>query len=164
MNVFVLLNTKEDILKNEGNRAVLDHSILFPTIEVNGAQKTAWLQTFFRISSLCSAERTHSYRFGTIWGWVNGDIIFIVGWAMPLSRVLAPGRWYNDRTNLQTHFRKCKTVVVQWERMLICKLNISDKVFKHMKRAGNRTERKSLAIQTVAVDLLVEEVSKREQV
>ncbi len=29
MNVFVLLNTKEDILKNVGNRAVLDHSIFF---------------------------------------------------------------------------------------------------------------------------------------
>ncbi len=26
MNVFVLLNTKEDILKNVGNRAVMDHS------------------------------------------------------------------------------------------------------------------------------------------
>ncbi len=29
MNVFVVLNTKEDILKNVGNRAVLDHSIFF---------------------------------------------------------------------------------------------------------------------------------------
>ncbi len=37
MNVFVLLNTKEDILKNEGNRAVLDHSIFSPPMEVNGA-------------------------------------------------------------------------------------------------------------------------------
>ncbi len=30
--------------------------------------KTAWLQTFFRISS---AEQSHSYRFGTTWGRVN---------------------------------------------------------------------------------------------
>ncbi len=37
MNVFVLLNTKEDSLKNVGNRAVLDHSIFFTTMEVNGA-------------------------------------------------------------------------------------------------------------------------------
>ncbi len=29
MNVFVLLNTKEDILKNEGKRAILNHSIFF---------------------------------------------------------------------------------------------------------------------------------------
>ncbi len=34
MNVFVL-NTKEDILKNEGNRAVF-----LPTMEVNGAQNS----------------------------------------------------------------------------------------------------------------------------
>ncbi len=40
MNVFVLLNTKEDILKNVGNRAVLGHQYFyFPTMEVNEAQK-----------------------------------------------------------------------------------------------------------------------------
>ncbi len=39
MNVFVLLNTKEDILKNVGNRAVLGHSIFSTTMEVNGAPK-----------------------------------------------------------------------------------------------------------------------------
>ncbi len=42
MNVFVLLNTKEDILKNVGNRAfgTIDfHGIFFPTMEVNGAPK-----------------------------------------------------------------------------------------------------------------------------
>ncbi len=54
MNVFVLLNTEEDILKNVGNRAVLGtidfHSIFFPTIEVNGAQNslvTNFLQNIF---------------------------------------------------------------------------------------------------------------------
>ncbi len=65
MNVFVLLNTKEDILKNEGNRAVLGHSIFFNTMEVNGAPK----QPDYKLSSeylpLCSAEQTHSYRFGS---------------------------------------------------------------------------------------------------
>ncbi len=64
MNVFVLLNTKEDILKNEGIRAVLDHSIFSPTMEVNGVPK----QPDYKLSSeylpLCS-EQTHSYRFGT---------------------------------------------------------------------------------------------------
>ncbi len=59
MNVFVL-NTKEDILKNEGNRA--EH--FSPTIKVNGAPK----QPDYKLSSeylpLCS-EQTHSYRFGT---------------------------------------------------------------------------------------------------
>ncbi len=35
---------------------------------------------------LCSAEQRHSYRFGTTWGWVNDDRIFIFGWTIPLSR------------------------------------------------------------------------------
>ncbi len=64
MNVFVL-NTKGDVLKNEGNRAVLDHSV-FPTIEVNGAPK----QTGYTLSPeylpLCLAVQRHSYRFGII--------------------------------------------------------------------------------------------------
>ncbi len=34
---------------------------------------------------LCSAEQTHSYRFGNTWGWVNYDRIFIFGWTIPLS-------------------------------------------------------------------------------
>ncbi len=34
---------------------------------------------------LCSAEQRHSYRFGTTWGWVNDDRIFIFGWTIPLS-------------------------------------------------------------------------------
>ncbi len=40
MNVSVLLNTKEDILKKVGNRAVLDHSNCI-LLEVNGAQNRA---------------------------------------------------------------------------------------------------------------------------
>ncbi len=43
MNVFVLLNTKEDILKNvetEQFWGTIDfHSIFFPNMEVNGAPK-----------------------------------------------------------------------------------------------------------------------------
>ncbi len=33
---------------------------------------------------LCS-EQTHSYRFGSIWRWVNDDRIFIFGWTIPLT-------------------------------------------------------------------------------
>ncbi len=61
MNVFVLLNTKEDILKNG---KLLDHSVFSPTMEVNGVPK----QPDYKLSSeylpLCS-EQTHSYRFGS---------------------------------------------------------------------------------------------------
>ncbi len=61
---------------------------LFPPMEVNGAPK----QPDYKLSSeylpLCS-EQTHSYRFGTTWGWVNDDRIFIFGWTVPLSPRLA---------------------------------------------------------------------------
>ncbi len=46
--------------------------------------KTAWLQTFFKIP-LCSAEQRNSYMFGTTWGWINYDTIFIFGWTFPLK-------------------------------------------------------------------------------
>ncbi len=56
-----------------------------PTIEVNDTSK----QPDYKLSSeylpLCS-EQTHSYRFGSTWGWVN-DRIFIFGWTIPLSPV-----------------------------------------------------------------------------
>ncbi len=53
MPVFVLLNTKEDILKNEGNRAVF-----FSYYWSQWCPKTAWLQTFFRISSFVFRTNT----------------------------------------------------------------------------------------------------------
>ncbi len=69
MNVFVLLNTKEDILKNVGRRIVLGtidfHSIFFPTMEVNGAPKQPDYKLSSEYLSLCSVEQRHSCRFGT---------------------------------------------------------------------------------------------------
>ncbi len=80
MNVFVLLNTKEDILKNEGNGAVLVNQCFF---SYYGSQWCPWLQTFFKISSF-SVQNKHKYRFGNTWGWVNDDRIFIFVWTVPL--------------------------------------------------------------------------------
>ncbi len=89
MNVFVLLNTKEDILKEFGETeqfwGTIDfHCILFPTMEVNGAPKQPGYKLSSKYLPLCSAEQRHSYRFGTTWGWVNDDTIFIFGWTIPL--------------------------------------------------------------------------------
>ncbi len=61
------------------------HSRKINIMEVNGAPELC-----FPLSSeylpLCLAKQRHSYRFGTIWGWVNDDNIFIFGWTIPLSR------------------------------------------------------------------------------
>ncbi len=88
MNVFVLLNTKEDILRDVGHRAVLgtiDFIVFSFPIEVNGVPE----QPDYTLSSeylpLCSAEQTHSYRFGNTWGWVNNDRIVMFEWTIPLK-------------------------------------------------------------------------------
>ncbi len=60
------------------------HSIFFPTMEVNGAPKQPGYKLSSKYLPLCSAEQRHSYRFGTTWGWVNDDRIFIFGWTIPL--------------------------------------------------------------------------------
>ncbi len=54
MNVFVLLNTKEDILKNVGNSSSgepLTSIVFFFYYGSQWCPKTAWLQIFFKISS-----------------------------------------------------------------------------------------------------------------
>ncbi len=60
------------------------HSMFFPTMEVNGAPKQPGYKLSSKYLPLCSAEQRHSYRFGTTWGWVNDDRIFIFGWTIPL--------------------------------------------------------------------------------
>ncbi len=57
----------------------------FPTMEVNGAPKQPGYKLPSKYIPLCSAEQRNSYRFGTTWGWVNDDRIFIFGWTIPLS-------------------------------------------------------------------------------
>ncbi len=60
------------------------HSIFFPTMEVNDAPKQPGFKLTSKYLPLCSAEQRHSCRFGTTWGWVNDDRIFIFGWTIPL--------------------------------------------------------------------------------
>ncbi len=66
------------------------HSIFFPTMEVNGALKQPGYKLSSKYLPLCSAEQRHSYRFGTTWGWVNDDRIFIFGWTIPLMFMSPP--------------------------------------------------------------------------
>ncbi len=75
------------------------HSILFSTMEVNCSPK----QPRYKLSSeylpLCSAEQRNSYRFGTTWGWVNNDRIFIFGWTVPLNVKKSDIIFYNRSQN-----------------------------------------------------------------
>jgi len=87
MSFFLLLNTNEDILKNVGKWTV-DGLHCLPwkknTMEVNGAHQLFSYWHSSKYLRLCSTEERNSYRFGTAWGWVNDDNIFIFGWTIPL--------------------------------------------------------------------------------
>jgi len=83
------LYTKEDIWKN-----VLIKQISFP-IDYHSRKNTyyasqwgmrsVWLKHSSKYLPLSSAEQINTLRFGTTWGWVNTDRIFIFGWTNPLS-------------------------------------------------------------------------------
>ncbi len=53
-------------------------------MEVNDAPELLFFPHSSEYLPLCSAEQRHSYRFGTTWGWVKDDSIFIFGWTIPL--------------------------------------------------------------------------------
>ncbi len=53
------------------------HSIICPTMEVNGAPKQPCYKFSSKYLPSCLSEQRNSYRFGTPWGWVNDDRIFI---------------------------------------------------------------------------------------
>ncbi len=56
---------------------------------VNGAPKQLSYKLSSKCLPLCLAEQRNSYRFGTTWGWVNDDRIFIFGWTIPLMSCCA---------------------------------------------------------------------------
>ncbi len=86
---FFLLNTKgrysEHCGKKSSSGTSLTSIVFFfcPTMEVNGAAKQPGYKLSSKYLPLCSAERRHSYRFGTTRGWVN-DRIFLCGWTIPV--------------------------------------------------------------------------------
>ncbi len=59
---------------------------------------------------LCSAEQRNSYRFGTTWGWVNDDRIFIFGWTILLPwhslfvHVLAYVQYLSDFVIIRSNY------------------------------------------------------------
>ncbi len=99
MNIFVLLKTKEYILKNVGNSAVLGH--FHRIFSYYGRQsmvpKTAWLQTFFKISSFVFGR---TKNFIQVWNYLRvgnwwQNLIFWVNY--PFKSIKKPHRkkWAN---------------------------------------------------------------------
>jgi len=68
MCFFLLLNTKEDILKNVGNQTV-DHGphllvYIFHTVGTNNCLISEILQNIF----FCVQQKNEIHKFGTTWG------------------------------------------------------------------------------------------------
>jgi len=63
MSLCLLMNTKEDILKNNGNQTffLAPYLVEKNTVKVNGAKVPIVLHNL----PLCSAEDRNSYRFAT---------------------------------------------------------------------------------------------------
>ncbi len=55
--------------------------ILYPlsVLSIEGQKALGFHQKYL---NLCSEDERTSYRFGTTWGWVINDIIFIFGWTI----------------------------------------------------------------------------------
>ncbi len=77
MSFFLLLNIKEDILKNVGNPAVAGPLIWKKTMEVSGDHQLFGCP-YLKIFSFM-LNRRKKFIFGTPWGQVNDDIFFF-GW------------------------------------------------------------------------------------
>ncbi len=63
------------------------HSIFLSYYGSQWCPKTAWLQTFFRISSFVFGR---TKKFIQVWNYLRDDRIYIFGWTIPLSHCARP--------------------------------------------------------------------------
>ncbi len=119
MNVFVLPNTKEDILKNVGNRAVLGHHWLplyfFSYYGSQWCPKTAWLQTFFKISSFVFSR---TKKFIQVWNYLRvskwlQDFHFWVNCPFKLTVILRNAAQFTQYIKNRHHLL-CMTYFLLW--------------------------------------------------
>ncbi len=75
----------EECGKQSSSGAPLTPMCLFSYYGSQWCHKTAWLQTFFKISSF--VRQNKEIHTGLELGWVNDDRYFIFGWTIILSRI-----------------------------------------------------------------------------
>ncbi len=56
--------------------------IVVPLLSLKSQKALRFHQKYL---NLCSEDERRSYRFGTTWGWVINDSIYIFGWTIPLK-------------------------------------------------------------------------------
>jgi len=115
MNVFLLLNTKEDILKNMGNQTVDGSCIEWGKnkyYECQWGLSTLWLPTFFKLSSFVFNRRKKFIRF-----WNNLKVSklwqnFHVWVNYPFK---AKTKLNHDRKNTANQIKTTKEQNYQWK-------------------------------------------------
>ncbi len=116
--MFVLLNTKEDILQKVCNQAVLGHHWFLEYeikyYEVNGAPELLCVPQSSEYLPLCSAEQTHSYRFGNTCWWVNDDRIYTFEWTIPLCLSGTRGFFSCQLISLKHLIREVRKFREEW--------------------------------------------------
>ncbi len=92
------------------------HSIVNNSMEVNGAPKQPGYKLSSKYLPLCLAEQRHSYRFGTTWGWINDDRIFIFGWTtFTFSRRFYPKQLTNEDIRSNQNQQTSNNMQVLWQ-------------------------------------------------
>ncbi len=59
------------------------------------------------LSSQKSSFVSNAYRFGTTWGWINNEYIFIFEWTLPLSFYFKFLSEVNDNSDIDIDIHKC---------------------------------------------------------
>ncbi len=83
MHFFLLLNTKEDIVKSTDNQTVLVPIVFFVHIMKGNGNQNCICQHSLKL--FCVPYRSNRYEITR--GWVNDDNIFIYEWTMRLNSI-----------------------------------------------------------------------------
>ncbi len=79
--------------------------------------------------NLCSEDEQ---RFGTKWGWVINNIIFIFGWTIPLRRAEQcwwPEHWSYDRASGEVTRHACGQVVTWQSGLFVSETKVQQKTW-----------------------------------
>ncbi len=112
----ILLFIKENVLKNAGNQTVHDPHWL-PYISVHksmGTKNCLVLQNSSKYLLLWSTLDRNLYSFGTTWGWVNDDKMFILGRTILLRSVL----WHPSLEHAPLSCQSESCDLLEWNRLV----------------------------------------------
>jgi len=82
--VYSLMTHEVSFFWSVTRQLAIDFHGTFVTMQVN-CNRQLWAYQHYSKYLLCSTEEINTYSFGTTWGLVNDDKMFILGWTIPLT-------------------------------------------------------------------------------